>query len=130
MAQDNELTERQLLKEILKWTKFAGMKSVKDALISVLNTDEKKQVYQLSDGINTNAQINKTTGVSAGSISGYWKKWAKLGLGERTSVAGGDRFVRSFDLEDFDIPVPKLKGEKTKEEPKKETSPQEAEVST
>lgn len=130
MAQNNEITEQQLLKEILKWLKFAGMQGVKDALISTLNTDEKKQVYQLSDGKYTNAQINKLTGVSAGSISGYWKKWAKLGLGEKSSVMGGDRFVKSFDLEDFDISVTKMKTEKAKEEPKKETPPEQAEVST
>lgn len=129
MAQDNDVTEKQLLKEILKWTKLAGMKDVKNVLISVLNTEEKKRVYQLSDGTNTNAQINKITGVSAGSISGYWKKWGKLGLGEKTSVMGGDRFIRNFDLEDFDIPVPKLNSEKSKEEPKKEAMQQEAEVS-
>jgi hypothetical protein len=108
----------KLLKEILKWTKFAGMQGVKDALISTLNTDEKKLVYQLSDGTSTNAQINKLTGVSAGSISSYWKKWSKLGLGEKTSVMGGDRFVRSFDLEDFEISFPKIKSEQPKQEPK------------
>lgn len=116
-----------LLKEILKWIKFAGMQQVKASLIATLNTDEKKQVYKLSDGKLTNAQINKLTGVSAGSISGYWKKWAKEGLGEKKSVMGGERFVRSFDLDDFDIIVPKSKTEKVKEEPK-ETSAQPTEA--
>ncbi len=114
-----------LLKEILKWIKFAGMKEVKTVLISELDTDQKKQVYQLSDGSKSITEINQTTGVSAGSISAYWKKWVKLGLGEKKPVMGGDRFVKAFDLDDFGIVVPpfnpKSKEQKIKEAPKEET---------
>jgi hypothetical protein len=101
-AKDDEIS---LLKEILKWLKFAGMKEVKAVLTSELDSDQKKLVYQLSDGTKTNAEINKISGVSTGSISGYWKKWLKLGLGETKAVTGGDRFVRAFDLGDFGITV-------------------------
>jgi hypothetical protein len=109
MSQDNELTERQLLKEILKWIKFAGLKEVKKVLVSELDTDQKIQVYNLSDGNKSNAEINKATGVSTGAISGYWKKWTKQGLGEKKAVQGGDRFIKAFDLADFDIEVPEVK---------------------
>jgi len=104
-TKDDEIS---LLKEILKWLRFAGMKEVKAVLTSELDTDQKKQVYHLSDGTMSNAEINQATGVSAGSISGYWKKWTKLALGEKKPVAGGDRFVRAFDLEDFGIIVPEI----------------------
>jgi hypothetical protein len=121
-AKDDEIS---LLKEILKWLKFAGMKEVKAVLTSELDSDQKKLVYQLSDGTKTNAEINKISGVSTGSISGYWKKWLKLGLGETKAVTGGDRFVRAFDLEDFGITVPqgiikKSEESKDKEAPKGE----------
>lgn len=125
--QEDEQT--QLLREILKWIKFAGMKEVKEVLVSELDTDQKKQVYQLSDGNKTNAEINKATGASAGAISGYWKKWVKQGLGEKISVKGGDRFVRAFDLEDFGINVPQVKAEKAKQETEKEPSKEDLEVS-
>jgi len=105
--QDNEQTI--LLREILKWTRFAGMKGVKDQLETTLDTDPKKIVYQLSDGSKTIADVNKITGVSTGAISGYWQKWVKLGLGERIAVKGGDRFKRSFDLEDVGFEVPETK---------------------
>lgn len=112
MSNDNSIEQIRLLSEILKWLKFAGMKEVKEVLVSELTTDPKKQVYQLSDGNKTNAEINKATGVSTGAISGYWKKWVKQGLGEKVSVQGGDRFARAFDLEDFDIEVPEINVEK------------------
>ena len=111
--ENNEQT--RLLTEILKWIRFTGIKEVKSVLISELDTDQKKQVYQLSDGSKTIAEINKITNVSTGSISGYWKKWVKLGLGEKNSVQGGDRFNRAFDLEDFDIKLPQQKEDKAKE---------------
>ena len=110
-TKDNEIS---LLKEILKWIKFSGMKEVKEALTSELDTDQKKQVYQLSDGTNSNAEINQATGVSAGSISLYCNKWLRLGLGETKAVAGGDRFVRAFDLNDFGITIPPCNPKKNK----------------
>ena len=105
--QNDEQTE--LLKEILKWIRFAGMKGVKDQLEATLETDQKKTVYQLSDGSKTIADINEITGVSTGSISGYWQKWVKLGLGVKIAVKGGDRFKRSFDLEDLGVKIPEIK---------------------
>jgi hypothetical protein len=126
-SQNDEQTE--LLKEILKWIKFAGMKGVKDQLEATLETDQKKTVYQLSDGSKTIADINKMTGVSTGSISGYWQKWVKLALGQKIAVKGGDRFKRSFDLGDFGIKIPEAKVESAKEETNKEQPKEATEVS-
>jgi len=106
--QDSEQT--RLLTEILKWIKFAGMKEVKEVLNSVLDTDQKKLVYQLSDGSKGTVEVGKATGIaSTATISRYWKSWLKLGLGENVSVKGGERFRRAFDLEDFGIEVPQPK---------------------
>jgi len=103
-SQDSEQT--RLLAEILKWIKFAGMKEVKEVLNSVLDTDQKKLVYQLSDGSKGTIEIGKAAGIaSTATISRYWKSWLKLGLGENVSVKGGERFRRAFDLEDFGIEV-------------------------
>jgi hypothetical protein len=120
--------QTELLKEILKWIKFAGMKGVKDQLEATLGTDQKKTVYQLSDGSKTIAHINKITGVSAGSISGYWQKWTQLALGQRIAVKGGDRFKRSFDLEDLGIAVSEAKPKTVPEGNKKEPTEQEPEA--
>jgi hypothetical protein len=124
--QNDEQTE--LLKEILKWIKFAGMKGVKDQVEATLETDQKKTVYQLSDGSKTIADINKITGVSAGSISGYWQKWSRLALGQKIAVKGGDRFKRSFDLEDLGIEMPEAKLRTVPEGNKKEPIEQKPEA--
>jgi hypothetical protein len=113
LSQENE--QIKILKEILKWLKFSGMKEVKAVLTSELDTDQKKLVYHLSDGLKSRAEIIKITGVSGGAISGYWKKWTNLGLGERLPVTGGERFARGFDLEDFSIAIPEIKAELPKE---------------
>jgi hypothetical protein len=114
-TQNNEQT--RLLKEILKWIKFAGMKEVKEVLNSVLDTDQKKLVYQLSDGSKGMIEVGKAAGIaSTATISKYWKSWLKLGLGENVSVKGGERFRRAFDLEDFGIEVPQLEKAKVGKE--------------
>ena len=124
--QDNDQTD--LLREILKWIRFAGMKGVKEQLEATLETDQKKSVYQLSDGSKTVADINKITGVSTGAISGYWKKWVRLGLGEKIAVKGGDRFKQAFDLEDFGIEVPEIRTKSAPEQDKKEQTEQKPEA--
>lgn len=121
MSSQEEM-QTELLREILKWIKFAGVKEVKEVLVSELESDQKKQVYKMSDGSKTNSEINKVTGVSAGAISGYWKKWVKKGLGDKISVQGGERFAGAFDLEDFGISVPESKTQSVKEKVKKEPS--------
>jgi len=123
-----EMDEKKLLTEILKWIKFAGTKEVKGVLASELDSNQKKLVYQLSDGSKTIADINKNTGVSVGSISSYWQKWVKLALGEKIAVKGGERFKRSFDLEDLGIEVPEATPRTVPEDKKKELTEQKLEV--
>ena len=129
---NKENEQIRLLNEILKWIKFSGLKEVKGVLTSALDTDQKKIVYQLSDGSKGIVEIGKAAGISStATISRYWKSWARLGLGDYLAVKGGDRFKRAFDLEDLGIEVsqPKPSGqigqvtkETTKVEPAKEKS--------
>ena len=103
--QENEQT--RLLREILKWIKFAGMKELKNTLLSVLDTDAKKIVYQKSDGTNGTVKLAKLAGYGSNkTIADLWNDWLKLSLGERIAVKGGSRFKRSFDLNDFGIETP------------------------
>lgn len=130
-SQDNVQTD--LLREILKWTKFAGMKAVKEVLNSALDTPQKKLVYHLSDGSKGSVEIGKASGVaSTETITRYWKSWAILGLGENMAVKGGKRFKRSFNLEDFGIEIPEPVREMDKvvaaDTPAKEQVTQESET--
>jgi hypothetical protein len=99
-------TELDVLKDIRRWVKFSGMKEVRGILVSVLDNDQKRVVYQLSDGSKGIIEIGKAVGIkSTATIFKFWKQWTKLGLGESVPVAGGQRFKRSFDLEDFGFDV-------------------------
>lgn len=104
--------EVEVLKEILKWVRFTGMKEVKSALESALDTDQKRTAYHVSDGTRGTREVATKAGYgSKSTIEVLWKKWRRLGLGESFQVmGGGERFKRSFDLEDFEIEVPKIQG--------------------
>ncbi|MDG6934347.1 MAG: hypothetical protein JRN68_06580 [Nitrososphaerota archaeon] len=109
-------TELGVLKEILRWVKFSGMKEVRGILTSTPDTGQKMSVYQLSDGSKGIIEIGKAVGIkSSATIFRFWKQWAKLGLGETIPVPGGQRFKRSFDLEDFGFDV-QIPGEKPESE--------------
>jgi hypothetical protein len=103
MSEQNEQTE--ILREILKWQRFAGFREVKSVLESILNTPEKKLAYQLSDGTRGTREVIQQSGLKS-DISKMWKEWRKQGLGETVSVQRGERFKRSFNLEDFGIEFP------------------------
>lgn len=102
---EQETEQVTLLREILKWTKFSGMKGVKEVLDNAVNTDQKKIVYQLSDGSKSSVEIGGLAKCSDKTVRNYWKVWLKQALGDTIGVRGGDRFKRAFDLEEFGIEV-------------------------
>ena len=102
ISHENEL---DVLKEILKWVKFSGMKEVREILLSVLSDNQTRAAYQLSDGTKGLHEIGKLVDIKGSTLFNLWKRWLKLGLGESIPVKGGERFKRSFDLEDLGIEV-------------------------
>jgi hypothetical protein len=116
---DKQDEQIRLLEEILKWTKFAGMKGVRDALSVALDTDQKKIVYHLSDGTRGMVEVGKSAGIaSTATISRYWGSWSKQCFGEFVSVKGGDRFKRTFDLEELAIEIPSIRQNSKEQEEK------------
>jgi hypothetical protein len=105
-----EMDEKQLLREILKWTKFAGMNQVKEILNTQLEADVDKLIYQNSDGARGTVELGKLVGLSKDTVSRMWQSWFIMGLGENIPVRGGSRFKRSFDLRDFGIKIPEKAG--------------------
>jgi len=127
--EENEQTK--LLREILKWIKFAGMKDAKNTLVSVLDTNHKRLVYHLSNGARGTVKIARLVGIGSNkTVSNMWQAWLKLGLGESIPVRGGSRFRRSFDLEDLGIEVPRIKSvEKEKRQAEESTNSEKTMVS-
>jgi len=105
MSKEPEITLKDIhndLTELLKWIKFSGIQEIKPILESVLNTDDKKIVYQLSDG-KSKPEIAKMSQVSADTVKSYWRNWRKVGITKSQSFSGGPRQIRLFDLEDFNL---------------------------
>jgi hypothetical protein len=78
--------------------------------MSTLDSDKKKAAYQASDGQRTTRDVASIAGFgSKSTVADAWKVWKKLGIGETsTAKGGGDRFRRSFDLDEFGIEFPKI----------------------
>lgn len=91
------------LKELLKWTRFAGMRNVKDVLVGTLDSDQKRGIYHLSDGENTSVGIAKFAGTSDRTVRRHWELWAKLGIMESMKVRGGERYRKLFELQELGI---------------------------
>jgi len=104
-SQDESTT---ILKEILKWIKFSGIKEVRTVMTSTLDTEQKRLVYHLSDGKRGSIDISQITKISDSTVRRYWESWARLGLMEPIRVQGGIRYIKSFELGDFGLTVPQV----------------------
>ena len=94
----------QLLKEHLKWTKFASQFQLKKVLESALKEEEKK-IYELSNGQRSTRDIEKLTSASRGKIAALWKKWYKMGIVESLDKYNGTRVKRLSSLSDLGIAI-------------------------
>ena len=112
----------ELLGEILIWTRLQGVQNAKAVLASALTTNVHKLAYQLSDG-RSSAEVAKDCGVSAMTVTNYWKRWFTLGIA-RPSPKFKGRFERIFSLEDLGIEIPPMEGG-AKVKTKKEAKPEE-----
>ena len=98
---------QEILEDIATWIKIGNYENIKKILDSTLKTPEDKIVYNLSDGKNIR-EINNICGVSIGTVSKHWNIWYKLGLMKTVDVKRGERFIKKFNLEDFEIKIPEI----------------------
>jgi hypothetical protein len=117
-----------ILREILKWIKFAGAKEVKNVLLTTLDTEQKRLIYHLSDGNRGTLEIAKVAGTSDTTVRRYWASWARQGIVESLKVRGGERYKKSFELEDFGIEVPQPKTVVQPSEPRQVTKAKQEEI--
>ena len=97
-----------LLKELIKWTKFQAWGKVKNVLLGVLNNDEQKKIYHLSDGKNSSRKIAEKVSLGYSKIIKYWNDWANSNIVKPIKVQRGVRYKKMFNLEDFGITIPKI----------------------
>ena len=91
------------LDEVLFWLRIAHRGSARAHFLEILDTPQKRQAYQLSDGNNTINAIMDATGVkSTATISGWWDQWLVQGIVRESSAHKG-RKQRVVDLSDLGI---------------------------
>lgn len=98
------------LKELLKWSRFAGMQQLRNILTQNLKTNNELLIYEASDGIRGAREVAKIAGTSHPTVLSYWKKWAKVGIVEPSPKFEG-RYQRICSLEEVGLtapPIPQL----------------------
>ena len=106
MSEDKLAEIAVTLRELLKWTRFAGMLRLKDILNQTLLTPVEKLVYELSDGDRSMREIAQRVGKGHVTIHRYWEKWRKIGIVEPAEREGRYRHICS--LEEVGLEVPPL----------------------
>jgi len=112
-----KLTEiESLLVQLLGLTRLRDFKQIAYAMREVLNTPEKRQVYELTDGTRTRIDIAKTAKVSERTITNWWHDWQVRGLLMRDPTRPS-KLTKVFSLEDFGLNLPKGSVEEPFSEP-------------
>jgi len=127
LPEEKELTTDavQILREILRWSRFENFPKLRKILLDTLETDEEKLVYELTDGERSRYDIAKETGIPDSTVRSWWERWYNLGILEPSGKRKG-RPQKIMALEDMGIEVPKVSPKKpevkeekvTKAEPK------------
>lgn len=99
----------QLLSEILKWQKFQGIQLLKTILPNILESKEKKMVYELTDGETTVKEISKKAGVATGTVSAWWNTWLANGIVSKEI----SRYKKIVSLKDIGLLIFKENGKQT-----------------
>jgi hypothetical protein len=102
----NEKVEqiRKTLEEVLYWIKLANKPTLKSTLIQELDSVEKKKVYELTDGYNSQYDIESLTKVSRRMVGYYWQKWYSLGVVIKSEQRKG-RMQKLVSLDEIGITV-------------------------
>lgn len=104
----NELKKQtKLLKEHNNWLKFLALPKFKEIIISTLDSEKKKHVYELSDGKNSSPKISQKLSdegisISDQAVRDYWKNWFSLGI-VIPSKEYEKRYQKIIDLEELGI---------------------------
>ncbi len=95
------------LQEIKFWIRLLAWDDLEKVLKRVLDSEEKKIAYVLSDGKKKSSLIAKGAGTSQSSVSRWWQEWKTMGIAENISVSGGSRAKAVFNLKELGIDISK-----------------------
>lgn len=100
---DNLEKMTNLFEEFLTIYKFVNKSTIADKLKAELDTQQKLEIYQLSDGEHSAREIaaSITQKCVHGTVLRFWKQWALKGIVVLSSRQG--RFKAAFNLEEYGI---------------------------
>ena len=101
----NDEETKGLLRDILKWQGFQGTKILRDIIPSILDSEEKKLVYEHTDGQKTARDLLNIANIGLGTLSRWWNDWHSQGILEKK----GKKYQKIISLKELgiEIPVPK-----------------------
>ena len=102
-----------LLHKLVIYTKLANYGDIRNRLITILDSEDKKRVFEATDGNNSTRQIESMTGVNKDTVSNWWDEWEKEGIVEESQEVRGRR-CRIVSLGEFGIEVAACKKERSK----------------
>lgn len=94
----------ELLKEAVRWLRFQSIDKAKTAVVSLLDTDQKKVVFEMTDGIRSARSIAPRIGVSDVTIGKWWAAWFSAGI----LFEHNKTYKKLFSLSDLGIEAPIL----------------------
>ncbi len=105
------------LREVLLLTRVVAYPSVKQTLETLLDSPEKRRVYDATDGQRSTAQIQELSRVNTRFVSEWGQEWEKMGIvvQSRTSDIKGRR-EKLFDLALFGLAPAKVEAAKEPED--------------
>jgi hypothetical protein len=91
-----------LLREILRWLRFQSLDKAKTAVSTLLDTDKKKVVFELTDGKASSRTLASKCGVDRGALLRWWSDWFTAGI----VTKDGDTYKQLFSLKELGIRLP------------------------
>lgn len=101
MANDSDM---EVLRDLLNWTRVGFYGAVKNMLTDVLNSENKRLAYQLTDGTKSRDALKAAAGMGSDSITALHEQCVALGLME---ITPDNKKRRLFDLNNFGL-MPQL----------------------
>jgi transposase-like protein len=106
--QPNE--QMELLREIAKWTRESALPTVRDRVMRLLDSEQKKRVYEaIADGRLSYRALETSTGVNRSIVRQWVTEWE----GHRIVEPGAPQPRALFTLRELGIPAAPPKAPRT-----------------
>jgi len=99
---------KALLRDILKWQRLQGIQVALELLPKVLDTEEKKIVYEMADGKNGIKEIKSKINIATGTIHRWWNNWLVQGI----ITKEGSKYKKIISLKELGTIIEEIKGNK------------------